>query len=420
MQDGVSNSWAAKARALDRYRWLLLRERHGVLGSAMRFVREALGDWWFGLRARSRLAVSVLVEPCDFLLLQSAPKVIALKRKKMLIERLRLSGYSLTETGLQKRRVILRNRLLVCPPYQVPLRYFGYAAYAEWIVEHNKPTVLLNDRNGSLYSPFLRLSLNRRGLLLVHLAHATTVESSRRLGMIDYDYYLLFGKSSEMALRRRALRYGNAVIILSGSHMIDEAFKLPVAEPCLKSILILGVGPDKEKEHSYRLGYQLVKTWAETHLDYRLLVKRHPRSKVLFWQRVANSLPNVELLESSVSLDQALEKASIVVNFMSNAVVEAGLSNRPIIYIKAGSGSDIFDQERYFGEGVDCVESLEVRIKDIERHYYDYVRRSQEFAGFHLAGGPHGLSNTIEVLGSLVRGEGVPAGVESSFLEAKL
>ena len=89
MQDAVANPWAAKARALDRYRWLLLRERHGLLGSALRFAREALGDWWFGVRAKSHLAESVTAEPCDFLLLQSAPKVIAFQRKKLLIEGLR-------------------------------------------------------------------------------------------------------------------------------------------------------------------------------------------------------------------------------------------------------------------------------------------------------------------------------------------
>jgi len=100
MQDAVANPWAAKARALDRYRWLLLRERHGLLGSALRFAREALGDWWFGVRAKSRLAESVTAEPCDFLLLQSAPKVIAFQRKKLLIEGLRGRGYNLVETAL--------------------------------------------------------------------------------------------------------------------------------------------------------------------------------------------------------------------------------------------------------------------------------------------------------------------------------
>lgn len=252
MQDAVANPWAAKARALDRYRWLQLRERHGLLGSALRFAREALGDWWFGVRAKRRLGSSIATEPCDFLMLQSAPKVIAFQRKKLLIEGLRGRGHSLVETALQAPKTILRKRLLKSPPHAVPTRYFGIAAYAEWLAEHHQPRILLNDRNGSLYAPFLRLALNARGSLLVHLAHATTVESSRRLGMNDYDYYFLFGQSSLEALQARALRFGSSTAVPAGSHMIDSTYDLPPADPSLRTLLILGVGPDKEKEAGYQ------------------------------------------------------------------------------------------------------------------------------------------------------------------------
>lgn len=411
-----ANPWAAKARALDRYRWLLLRERHGLLGSALRFAREAIGDWWFSLQAKRHLAESIRTEPCDFLLLQSAPKVIKFQRKKLLIEELRARGYSLREDALQERRVILRERLLKCPPRKVPFRYFGYAAYAEWIAEHNQPRVLLNDRNGSLYSPFLRLALNRRGLLFVHLAHATTVESSRRLGMNDYDYYLLFGKSSELALRRRALRYGQSVLVLAGSHMIDDAFDMPIADSSLKTLLVLGVGPDKEKEPSYQMCYRLVRDWAASRSDYRLLVKKHPRSDARFWQEAADALPNVEVLPSSCALSEALKMASIVVNFMSNAVIEAGLSKRPVVYVSAESESDIFDQEHYFGEGVLCVEELGERIQKVEQRYLEYAALAQEFASFHLAGGFLGLHRVTAVLESLVENQKIVSDVEYRVL----
>ena len=210
-----NNPWSEKALLLDRYRWLLLRERHGVWGSVIRFAREGITDWWFGVRARRHLATDIIHESCDFLLLQSAPKVIAFQRKLKLIERLRGCDYSLVETALPSPRTILRQRMLKHPPFFVPTRYYGLAAYAEWLVEHFQPRILLNDRNGSLYSPFLRLSLNVRQRLLVHLAHATTVEPSQRLGMNDYDYYFLFGQSSLNALNARNLIFGESRVILS-------------------------------------------------------------------------------------------------------------------------------------------------------------------------------------------------------------
>ena len=102
----MSNPWAAKCRQLDVYRWQLLRERHGVLSSFLRFARDALSDWWFGVRAKSRLAELVTAQPCDFLLLQSANKVIKLQRKKLLINELRTRGHSLVETALQEPNII--------------------------------------------------------------------------------------------------------------------------------------------------------------------------------------------------------------------------------------------------------------------------------------------------------------------------
>lgn len=397
-QDAVINPWLAKARALDRYRWLLLRERYGVFASALRFIRESLGDWWFGVRARQRLVVSVAAEPCDFLLLQSAPKVIAFQRKKLLIDGLRSRGHHLVETALLEPKQILRQRLLKRPPFAIPTRYFGLAAYAEWLVEYHQPRILLNDRNGSLYAPFLRLSLNARKRLLVHLAHASTVESSRRLGMNDYDYYFLFGQSSLEALQARKLRFGSSQAVLAGSHMIDGTYDLPPADPSLRVVLILGVGPDKEKEAGYQATYALLRDWAVAHPEYTVLVKAHPRSQVPFWKQAANELSNVQVLPPTYTLAVALEQASVVVNIMSNAVIEAALARRPVLYVNASGEHDIFSQELYFGPCINQADALSRRVQEVQADYAQALAGSEQFAEYHLAHGINGLSNTLATL----------------------
>jgi len=418
MTQDAANPWAAKARALDRYRWLLLRERHGLLGSALRFAREALGDWWFGVRARGRLAASVAAEPCDFLLLQSAPKVIKFQRKKLLIEGLRSRGHNLVETALQAPKTILRERLLKRPPHAVPTRYFGIAAYAEWLVEHHQPRVLLNDRNGSLYAPFLRLALNARQRVLVHLAHATTVEGSRRLGMNDYDYYFLFGRSSLEALQARALRFGSSTAVLAGSHMIDDSYLMPPPDPLARTLLVLGVGPDKEKLREYQDTYALLAGWARKHPEYRLLVKRHPRSQVAFWREAAGSADNIELLPDGCTLAEALARASIVVNILSNAVIEAALATRPVLCVDLGGQEDIFQQQRFFGATVTSEAELERRLLDIETEFAQALDNSRAFAEFHLAQGADGLASTLKALESLAVHAVLPGDIQSSTLSA--
>lgn len=402
MAETAVDSWANKARALDRYRWLLLRERHGVLGSALRFAREALGDWWFGMRAKRRLATEVAGESCDFLLLQSAPKVIKFQRKKLLIEGLRARGHGLIETALEEPKTILRQRLLRLPPCSVPTRYFGHAAYAEWLVQRYQPRVLLNDRNGSLYAPFLRLALNRRGTLLVHLAHATTVEGSRRLGMNDYDYYFLFGQSSLEALQARELRFGTSTAVLAGSHMIDGTFDLPPAEAERRVLLVLGVGPDKEKEAGYQRTYDLLRDWAAANPDYQVLIKPHPRSQVPFWHEAARTLGNLQVLPADFSLAGALSRASLVVNIMSNAVIEAALARRPVIYCNLSEDKDIFAQERFFGPVLTSLPALQARIVRIADEYAAEVVGAYDFGQYHLAHGVQGLQVNQQLLVELL------------------
>ncbi|UUY09943.1 capsule biosynthesis protein [Pseudomonas sp. J452] len=392
------------------YRWQLLRERHGLLASALRFARDALNDWWFGTFAKWRLAESVSAGPCDFLLLQSAPKVITFQRKKLLIEALRSRGHILIETALPEAQAILRERLLWRPPQPVPLRYFGYAAHAEWLVERHAPKVVLNDRNGSLYSPFLRLALNTRQRLLVHLAHATTVEHSRRLGMNDYDYYFLFGQSSLEALQARELRFGSSTAVLAGSHMIDTAFDLPPADPAQRVLLVLGVGPDKEKEAGYQRTYRLLRDWAARNPDYQVLVKAHPRSQVPFWQQEAAVLNNVEVLPRECGLAEALARASVVVNIMSNAVIEAALARRPLLYVNASADADIFAQERFLGPCVATLEGLQEAVRGIEQDHAAALARSADFAEYHLAHGCAGLTWNIQTLTNLLEGR-CPSGV---------
>ncbi|MDR1062322.1 MAG: hypothetical protein LBL48_00010 [Azoarcus sp.] len=416
MHDTDNNPWKAKAIALDRFRWTLLRDRHGLLGSALRFVRNAIIDTCFGLQAKFRLNISIFTESCDFLLLQATPKVIGLHRKKLLIDALRQRGYHLIETALQKPRDICANRLLALPPYPVPLRYFGHAAYATWIVERYQPYVLLNDRNGSLYSPFLRLALMNRQCPLVHLAHATTVENSQRLSMNDYDYYLLFGPSSLEALQARKLRFGASTVILTGSHMIDQSFDLPPASPMMRTLLILGVGPDKEKEAGYRRTYDLLRQWAREQSQYQVFIKRHPRSSVPFWQETEQTLKNVKVLPSECSLAQALEQTSVVVNIMSNAVIEAGLAARPIIYCNLSDDYDIFHQERFLGQLVTNPKDLQSRISEIEGDFATHVENAKAFALFHLAHGSQGLEKTLQVFERLLKHSALPEDIEQHSL----
>lgn len=394
--------WAQKARELDRYRWKLLRERHGRCGSLLRLVRDVLVDVAVGVRAKARLNDSVVATPCEVLLLHSAPKSMALQRKNILIEALRKRGHHLREAALRSPSDACAQRMLVAPPQRVPLRYLVYAAHAQWLVMTYQPKVLINERNGSLHAPFLRLALAARGARLLQLAHAATLESSRRLAMNDFDYYGVFGRSSLVALQERTLRFGESTVVLVGSYLADETYNLPVADPVLRTLLVLGVGPDREKESGYQRTYQLLCDWAERHPHYRVLFKRHPRSKAQFWSEAAERLANVELLDTTCSLAQALAQASVVINIMSNAGIEAGLAGRPVIHVNAGSDVDIFSHSLFFGPQVCDEHEFSRQLQALERDYSGHVASARHFADYHLVYGAQGLAKTVQLIDDLL------------------
>lgn len=413
--DTARPSLISQARALDRYRWQLLRERHGVLGSSARFLRDALKDWWFGFCAKCRLEREGAAESCDFLLLQSAPKVIGFQRKQRLMEELRRRGFKLVETALPEVDDICKQRQLREPPEAVPIRYFGYAAHAEWLVERYQPRILLNDRNGSLFSPFLRNALNRNKRLLVHLAHATTVEASQRLAMNDYDYYFVFGQSSLDALKARTLRFGSSTVVLAGSHMIDTAYELAATRPGIGAVLVLGVGPDKEKLPGYQQTYALIARWARCHPEHQVLIKAHPRSRAGYWREISQLHDNVQLLPADCSLAEALGQAWLVLNIMSNAVIEAALARRPIVPI-ATVDKDIFSLDRFLGSPVGSAEQLEARVVDVVANYAAHLAKSDALACFHLAYACQGLPTTLEALESLLESRELPVRLERTLL----
>lgn len=397
--------WAVRARELDRYRWKLLRERHGYCGSGLRMFRDLLLDTAVGVRAKLSISASTAVEPCEVLLLHSAPKSMALQRKNILISALRSLGRSLTETALLSPSQACARRMLLAPPEPVPLRYFAYAAHAQWLVTHYAPQLLVNERNGSFHTPFLRLALAAQGSCLLHLAHATTLESSRRLGMNDYDYYGVFGHSSLMALQQRAIRFGESTVVLLGSYLADETYDLPVADPAIRTLLVLGVGPDREKDAGYQRTYQLLRDWAQQHPEYQMLFKRHPRSRARFWSDAAEQLSNIKLLDVQCSLADALAQSSIVVNIMSNAGIESGLAGRPVIYVNAGDDVDMFSHSRFFGPQVCDEQQFSRQLQVIEQDYEAQVAQARQFADYHLVYGSQGLAKTAQLIDELLRGE---------------
>lgn len=381
--------------ALNNFRKNELKKRYKSVKYFYKIILSALSDYCLSMLAMLLTNHKPIASNNDFLLLQSSEKVIKLNRKQQLKKELTDKNLKLAETYLSKPTEVLRKRRYTKPILKVPLRYYLYAAHAEWLISKYNPKIILNDRNGSIFSLFLKERINYDKGFLVHLAHATTIEDSRRLSMNEYDYYFLFGLSSYKALTNRKSLFGTSKIVLTGSHMIDQSFNIEPPNINKKTILLLGSGPDREKLAGYKSGYQLFLDWAKSKPEFKFLIKLHPRSKGEFWQ---NPPDNMKVLEQKVSLAYALKQASITVVIETNSVLEAGLCSRPIINIISPSRHDLFNLELFFGPPAHNIKKLNIKLERIVNNFEESVKKSEKFSQLHLANGLNGLNTTIDKL----------------------
>lgn len=384
-----------RVRALNNFRKNELKQRYKSVKYFYKTILSALSDYCLSMLAMLFTNHKPIASNNDFLLLQSSEKVIKLNRKQQLKKELTDKKFKLVETYLSKPTEVLRKRRYTKPLLKVPLRYYLYAAHAEWLISKYNPKIILNDRNGSIFSLFLKERINYDKGFLVHLAHATTIEDSRRLSMNEYDYYFLFGLSSYKALTNRKNLFGTSKIVLTGSHMIDQSFNIVPPNINKKTILLLGSGPDREKLAGYKDGYQLFLDWAKSKPEFKFIIKLHPRSKGEFWQ----SLPeNMNILDRNISLACALKQASITVTIETNSVLEASLCSRPIINIFSPSKHDLFNLELFFGTPANNIEKLNTKLEYIVNNFEECVKKSEEFSQLHLANGLNGLNTTTDKL----------------------
>ena len=410
-----------KFKALDRYRQALAAERKKGIKKTIKYCLETLNLYFLSLLTWLKIyfqSSSIRTENVDILLFQHSEKVIRLNRKKALKAELQKIDYTLAEIAFYKGRKVLKKGFVTKPSYPVSFKYLYLAAYAEYIVSTYNPKIILNDRNGMLLSPFLRDSLNRRNAKLIQLAHATTVEDDWQFSMNDYDYYFLFGQSSYEKLKQRNLIFGDSKVVLTGSHMVDDSYNLKPLKAYNNKLLLLGMGPDREKTKLAQLNYQILLDWAIQHKEHKLFIKRHPRSTSKFWDEAAKKHNNIEIVSNKSSLAQALELSGIVISIESNAVLEASLARRPILFLNALDSEDIFSLESFFGKRVNNKASLTKKITEYSNSYIQFVEKTDDFSSFHLKHGCNGLNISTKLIHSIIRSK--QSSINSYPLNSKL
>ena len=98
-----------------------------------------------------------------------------------------------------------------------------------------------------------------------------------------------------------------------------------------------------------------------------MTIKRHPRSTEYTWP--IEDVKNISILSKSTTLADAIKNSGMVININSNAVLEAGLCARPVIFFNSKGIEDRFSHESFSIGRVCSEEDLGRRVKYIFENY---------------------------------------------------
>lgn len=411
--------------AMDSYSRLLALQDF-VIGKSRHRDRGAAGR----VKLRTRLFLKALLSTvfqrrraieavdCDVLLVHPSRKSFRLGRKQALLAALRARGLIVEEFVEEGDFDLVRNRQFVTPASGVPALLRWEAAHAAYLLSRYKAKVIVTERNGWIVPSLIKLQ-RKTGARIVHLAHSIPSDESSRYDYFDYDYYLLFGKSSLEYLSTLGDTFGECLVKFAGPYFFaDREDPLPVkARKEGKGVkcLFLGSGPDYEVSEPYRECCSWIAAWLSSRPDAELWVKVHPRGSGEPWRSHAASNPGIKILPPDGALDACIADVDFVLSGYTNAVLDVSRFGGPFILL--GEEADHFSSER-FGiprarSGLELANCIDALLADVRRAR----EAASEFFDFHVQEKYLPLTSMVNVIEELAAGNevnGLPLSSQSA------
>jgi len=316
---------------------------------------------------------------------------MTIARAEPLWKTLEKKGFRVGHEVLSAKKIFLRR--MFCPPDEkFPAELVFDAALAKFLVKKYTPKVVCSFTSST--ATFIRHALHQHtGGRTVFLAHSV-LPTRPYTTNFDFDYALLFGKSSLENILANSVRLGSTKAVLTGSPFITPDYVLPPART-KKNVLFFSTwltsfsGSGVEKELLCQ-NTQIVIEWARLHPEFHLYIKLHPLEEPDFIGSLVKESQNITVLDKAVSMPDALRNSAIVLHSWSAASLEAALLQRPTVIVNARdlpathllpqnflSLTDFFLRAR-------TVEELQQCIVATFAQYDKFLQRCREFVQLHL------------------------------------
>jgi len=162
---------------------------------------------------------------CDVLLIHPSRKSYEQGRKGAFLQALRATGLHVEEFVEESDDVLIRARQFSRPAKPVPLLLYWHAAHAAFLLRRLSGQGGVDRAKRGWIIPSFIKALRTEGMRVMHLAHSVPSGQSSRYDYFDYDYYLMFGKSSYDYLYSLSEAFGECCAVYAGPYYLTDKKK---------------------------------------------------------------------------------------------------------------------------------------------------------------------------------------------------
>jgi len=265
-------------------------------------------------------------------------------------------------------------------PFNIPIELIADYSEAKYYSEIYEPKIIVMIENESLLSSYLKNLTDAKTINVAHGVRTNLIEHSN----IDYDYYLIFGKSSLKHLKNNPYLFGTTTPIITGSPFLG-AYKIDKKiNHERKNIIYLAQYENSRVRDHLHFSNEIFIKFAKRNPNKSCVIKPHPLDENRIWEIRTKDIKNITVLDKDSNIINALNSAYVSVVSWSNASLESALIECPIISIdRSGYADNNLDMSEFFPV-VKNVSDFEIALLGIENDYEKYKDACKRFVDYHL------------------------------------
>tara|TARA_B100002052_G_C15886369_1_gene601736 strand:- start:2180 stop:3394 length:1215 start_codon:yes stop_codon:yes gene_type:complete len=299
---------------------------------------------------------------------------------------------------IENKKSLIKSIFYMPSTCNIPSLLRPFDTFSKLIEYKYKPKLICIFTHYNLLPNFIKINSSSKTIYIPH----AIIDSSYLYSNFNFDYYFVFGKSSEINIKNNRDKFGKSKIVKVGSTMIKNIYSEDKPEPNNKIIYFstYTVG----SEEFITRDFNLMISWFKSNPGYKLYIKLHPLEKSDYVKSKTKNINNIKVYDKNIDLESSIDDISLVITNYSVASVEAALRLKPILVInsrlKDKDSDDFRDSDNYlyledfFLDRCLNLDDISNGINQIYDNYDYFIEQSKLYAEFHL----HNKFNSADVI----------------------